>query len=217
MRIVEIFDSIEGEGKRVGKLATFIRLAGCNLNCTYCDTRYARSKEDGVPLGIDVILSRVNFRRVTLTGGEPLMRMESELLIRSLLKNGHSVNIETNGSIDLSKFMLLRDEISSTKDLFFTMDFKLPSSGSMPWMHYPNIQLLGENDVLKFVVGNESDLTVILEVIRRYPTSAQIYISPVFGFEPANIVNFMKVNKLHNCTLQVQLHKVIYPVEMRGV
>ena len=103
MKIVEIFDSIDGEGIRTGQPATFIRLAGCNLRCSYCDTAYALFGEDEPcvyeEMTVDEVVKKVNpnYRRVTLTGGEPLISPEAAELVTRLIENGVEVNIETNG------------------------------------------------------------------------------------------------------------------------
>ena len=207
MKVNEIFFSVEGEGKRPGQLAAFIRLTGCNLRCAYCDTKY--SYFDGQEIGAKEIADNVkNYRNVTLTGGEPLLQDCRELL--SQLRS-HEVNIETNGSIPL-------DEYLNFENVFFTMDFKCYSSKTADAMIYSNLNLLRAHDVLKFVVGNEADLEQAQDICEEFKPKALTYISPVFGaIEPVQIVEFMKRQHIENWRLQVQLQKIIWSPEERGV
>lgn len=212
-RVVEIFDSIEGEGKRAGQLCTFVRFYGCNLNCSYCDTPYGKEGDDYTLMSEEDILSRVTHKNVTLTGGEPLMHPIKPLIIR-LLASGHQVNIETNGT---------RDTISASEikrgALFYTMDWKCPSSGMRRFMNYSRVDQLTDQDVLKFVVGSKADMMEILPIARRIGRNGpRIYISPVYGKMPlVDICQFMKEHKLEGATLQVQLHKIIWDPNKRGV
>lgn len=207
MKVNEIFFSVEGEGKRSGELAAFIRLTGCNLRCSYCDTKY--SFDEGQELNPKEIADAVKYyRNVTLTGGEPLLQDCRELL--TLLKN-HEVNIETNGSIDLQAYL-------DFANVFFTMDFKCYSSKMTDAMRYENLKLLRSRDVLKFVVGDVADLSQAQEVCREFKPKSEVYISPVFGaINPVQIVEFMKRRRLHDWRLQVQLHKIIWLPDERGV
>lgn len=205
-RVSEIFHSIDGEGKRAGTLASFIRLTGCNLRCSYCDTRYAY--DGGEIMTAEDIVKQLRCKNVTLTGGEPLAQEPFELL--SVLGR-YSVNIETNGSIDISEYMKF-------PNVFFTMDFKCGSSGETEKMHFGNLELLREYDVLKFVVGSDADLCQAMSITRQYKIKAAVYVSPVFGgITPAEIVNFMQENDLEDWRLQLQLHKIIWSPNERGV
>jgi 7-carboxy-7-deazaguanine synthase len=217
MKVYEIFDSIEGEGKRSGELTTFIRLAGCNLNCSYCDTKYAQSEDSfNNEYCVNDILSQINYMNVTITGGEPLIHLGIDSLLQALLNRGFNVNIETNGSVDISQFK--RKKITGIANMpFFTMDFKCYSSGMTDQMCLNNLHILDQNDVLKFVVQDERDLE---QVFLLSWVNAQKYISPVFGkIEPKQIVEFMKRNKDVMCDykLQLQLHKIIWSPEEKGV
>lgn len=207
MKVNEIFFSVEGEGKRAGELAAFIRLTGCNLRCSYCDTKY--SFHDGCEMTATEIADAVkNFRNVTLTGGEPLIQDCHELL--SLLRS-HEVNIETNGSIELAEYL-------KYPNVFFTMDFKCYSSGATAAMNYDNLKILRKEDVLKFVVGEELDLEQAQKICATFKPKSAIYISPVFGeIELLKIVDFMKRRHIQNWRLQIQLHKTIWSPDERGV
>ncbi|MGV8907325.1 MAG: radical SAM protein [Acetobacterium sp.] len=214
MKVIEIFDSIEGEGKRMGQLATFIRLAGCNLRCSYCDTTYSYDEEDAVEMTVAEIVSRVRYLTVTVTGGEPLIHKDITELITALCLKGCHVNIETNGSVYLGAAVFLNPAL----DIFMTMDYKCPSSNMEKHMELLNLPELRPIDVLKFVVGSTEDLDRMREVIRTIPINAQIYISAVFGkIELDTIVEYMKTFNLTDIKLQIQMHKIVYPESMRGV
>lgn len=203
----EIFDSIDGEGKRTGQLAAFIRLMGCNLNCSYCDTRYAFT--DGQMMETSEIAWRVRgTRNVTLTGGEPLIH-DIKPLLTAL--HGHEVNIETNGSRQITDFF-------EFPHVFFTVDYKCKSSLMSAKMWPANFRLLRPQDVLKFVVGNLDDLVEAKEVCEQYKPICPVYISPVFGkIEPETIVRFMQAENMEGWRLQLQLHKIIWEPTRRGV
>lgn len=207
MKVNEIFFSVEGEGKRSGQLAAFVRLTGCNLRCFYCDTEYAF--HEGREMTCREIADAVkDYHNVTLTGGEPLLQNCHELL--TLLRS-HDVNIETNGSIALAEYL-------KYTNVFFTMDFKCYSSGTSDAMNYSNLKILRGKDVLKFVVGDEEDLELAREICREFNPKSEIYISPVFGkIETSSIVDFMKLRQMENWHLQVQLHKIIWSPDKRGV
>ncbi|WAM31756.1 putative 7-carboxy-7-deazaguanine synthase QueE [Caldicellulosiruptor naganoensis] len=211
-KVVEKFVSIEGEGIRSGYPAIFIRFAGCNLSCSFCDTKYATQNPEYDQMAAQQILEyakSTGFKKVTLTGGEPLIQPHIHELIDAFIKEGFEVNIETNGSVDI------RDV---NRNAIITMDYKCPSSGMEDKMFLENIKHLGKQDVLKFVVGTRQDLQRAVEIIRTFEPSCNIYFSPVYGkIEPKEIVDFMIQNKLQNCRLQLQLHKIIWPDRERGV
>lgn len=220
MRVVEIFLSIEGEGKRAGLPTVFIRLAGCNLNCSYCDTRYACDNPDYTEMSVQEIVSRVHeyaCRRVTLTGGEPLIHESVKDLIDALCCDGFEVNVETNGSVPIYPFGADVNAFNY-KDLFFTIDYKCPSSGMESEMDELNFRCATENDVIKFVVGSIEDMEKALQVIRDYDIIAQVFFSPVFGkITPKEIVEFILEKKALDVAIQIQMHKIIWNPERRGV
>lgn len=215
MKVVEIFKSIDGEGKRAGLPTTFIRLYGCNLKCSYCDTRYGCEGNGYTTMSVEEICNKVatlGVKSVTLTGGEPLIHENVEQLIRSLDVGGYDVNIETNGSVDFTEF------VKDRKHTFVTMDYKCPSSGMESKMSLANVINLRPKDVLKFVVGNQEDLEQAELVIGLAKPQAAIYFSPVFGkIEPAAIVDFILSNRLDSCKVQLQMHKIIWDCNRRGV
>lgn len=217
MQVVEKFVSINGEGKRAGELAVFIRFKGCNLSCSYCDTTWANEKdcpyEELSPKDLFKYIKSTNVRNVTLTGGEPLLQKDIKELIDLISEDSFlRVEIETNGSIDLSKY--LSDRVT------FTMDYKLTSSGYEDKMFLGNFDYLKKKDTVKFVAGSTLDLNKALEIIRRYDLAnkCHIYFSPIFGeILPSQIVDFMIKNNLNDTRIQIQMHKVIWDPQKRGV
>ena len=153
LQVVEKFVSINGEGRRCGQLATFIRFAGCNLNCGYCDTAWANDRKVAFdPMTAEEVyayIKETQVTNVTLTGGEPLLQQDMGELLELLSKDPELyVEIETNGSVLLSKFSNLENPPS------FTMDYKLPSSGMERMMALENFDQLTEKDTVKFVSGS---------------------------------------------------------------
>ncbi|MDE6596913.1 MAG: putative 7-carboxy-7-deazaguanine synthase QueE [Oscillospiraceae bacterium] len=218
-KIAEMFSSINGEGTHAGQLAFFIRFTGCNLNCSYCDTKWAN--EPNAPyteMTAEEILSEVKkngIKNVTVTGGEPLIQQEIIPLLETLCGDGRYVEIETNGSADVSDVVKIKGERPA-----LTMDYKLPASGMESHMRTENFNLLEKKDTVKFVAGSRADLERALEIIREFRLigKCSVYISPVFGeIEPAEIVDFMLENKLNGVNVQLQMHKFIWDPNMRGV
>ena len=211
MKVVEIFKSIDGEGIRVGYPVTFIRLAGCNLRCNYCDTKYSYEDEKFTEITPQEIYNQVyklGGKRITLTGGEPLIHKDVKVLVDLLIQKGYEVNIETNGSVDITLFL--------DKHTIITMDYKCAGSGMEDKMLLDNISKLRKQDVLKFVVSDDNDLDTVQRIYQN--TKATVYISPVFGrIEPKQIVEYMLEHNMENCRVQVQLHKIIWNPEERGV
>ena len=212
--VVETFTSINGEGARAGELAFFIRLRGCNLRCSYCDTAWAQT--DSAPArtlsGEELCRLAGGVTNVTVTGGEPMLN-DLAPLCKALIARGHRVEIETNGSVALNA-------LCAAVRPSFTMDYKLPSSRMENEMCVENFALLGEDDTVKFVAGSREDLKRALEIMERYSLRGRcrVYISPVFGtIEPAEIVEFMKDNGLNDVRVQLQLHKYIWDPQKRGV
>lgn len=221
LKVLELFDSIDGEGRRAGELTTFIRLSVCNLRCSWCDTAYSQTGLQGDYYTIDDIIKKVESfgnKNVTVTGGEPLIHSDISSLFVELVNRGFDVNVETNGSIDITHFI-----ISDNNSLWFTMDYKPVSSGMNSHMKLDRFLSLRPCDVLKFVVGSTSELNdalAVIQHIRKNNVKCLVYISPVFGLiQPAEIVKFMQHNKsdMHNVRVQLQLHKIIWDPNMRCV
>ena len=217
LKVSELFKSIDGEGIRTGYPCVFIRLHGCNLNCSYCDSRYACDGDDYTLMDLHEILDKVksfNIPRITITGGEPLIHDESYELVELLLQNYFEVNIETNGSIDLSKLYT----IPYRSGMIVTMDWKSGSSGMSDKMINSNLRLLGFQDVLKFVVGSDQDLLQMKSVLDNNKIQCQVFVSPVYGaIDPKHIVEFLLDQNLVEVRMQLQLHKQIWGPTERGV
>ena len=216
MKVNEIFCSIDGEGIRAGELATFIRLSGCNLRCNYCDTQYALETNSGKDMTVEEILEEVekyNVKNITLTGGEPLIHKDVDKLINKLLENKYKVNIETNGAVDIEKYL---------DRCLITMDYKATSSKMEKEMLLENLEKLTQNDVLKIVI-REEDFDCVENILKNYKLKCFVYINPVFNeIELPKIVNFMKecnskgIN-MSKVRLQLQMHKIIWSPDMVGV
>lgn len=216
MRVVEKFVSINGEGLRSGELAVFIRFANCNLRCSYCDTKYSFINPIYTEESIDELVKYVKstgVKNVTLTGGEPLIQNEIKELMIELSNIGNRIEIETNGSINIAPYL-------NIPNVTFTLDYKLKGSGMEKYMDLTNYDLLRKNDVIKFVVSDYDDLEKTKEIIKKYDliNKANCLISPVWGrIEFEEIVNFLKDNKLNDVKMQLQIQKIIWDKDKRGV
>lgn len=215
LKLNEIFFSIQGEGTRAGMPCTFIRLHGCGLRCSYCDTPYALDHRIGGEwTDFDEIRERIRrnpTRFVEFTGGEPLEQPEVHSLIAELLDEGYTVAVETGGHIDIS---------ACDRRVIRIVDLKTPDSGMMKRNRMENIDLLTRNDEVKFVCGSIADYEWARDIITRYELSsrvAAVLISPVFGrIEPITLVERILQDGL-DVRFQLQLHKFIWEPDARGV
>ena len=221
--VVEHFISINGEGRRAGQLALFIRFAGCNLNCAYCDTRWANESdvefEEYNEEKIIQMIRESGVKNVTLTGGEPLIQKGMKELLQRLRQEDIRVEIETNGSIDIEAYF---PKAGETEDnVSFTVDYKLGASGMEASMCAGNFQQIRSCDTVKFVVGSKEDLNRAKAVIEQYQLVKKqcgIYLSPCFGeIDPVYMVDFLIENRLNDVNIQLQLHKIIWDPDKRGV
>ena len=208
----EIFYSIQGESIYSGIPCVFVRLTGCNLRCSYCDTTYAYY--EGVELRIEEILSRVDNYKCSLieiTGGEPLLQDETPLLIYRLLKKKYEVLLETNGSIDISMVDGRCIKI---------VDIKCPSSGENDKNDLENLKRVNQKDQIKFVVGNREDYEFAKEtakLIRPGFPMKNVLFSPVIEqMHPSQLAEWILEDRLR-VRLQIQLHKILWPEKERGV
>lgn len=218
-KVVEKFVSINGEARCAGELACFIRFAGCNLNCSYCDTKWAN--EDKAPYEIMseeelyAYIKDTGVNNVTLTGGEPLIQENIGRLLKLLSKDKTlRIEIETNGAV------CLKDFIDIDKNITFTLDYKLPGSGMESFMVMDNYNLLRESDTVKFVVSDYRDLEVAKNVIKDYNLAKRVtvYLSSSFGeIKPSDIVDYMIDNNMNGVKLQLQMHKYIWEPDRKGV
>jgi 7-carboxy-7-deazaguanine synthase len=208
----EIFYSIQGESTYSGRPCIFVRLTGCNLRCTYCDTRYAY--EQGAKMEITEIINRIAIHRcrlVEITGGEPLLQSQTPILIHRLLENDYEVMLETNGSLDISRVDGRCVKI---------VDIKCPTSGESDKNDLENLKRLGSKDQIKFVIGNRSDYEYAKETMHSispdFPEK-QILFSPVSErIPPSQLAEWILEDSL-NVRLHLQLHKIIWPDRKRGV
>lgn len=218
-KVVEKFLSINGEGRRAGQLATFVRFKGCNLNCEYCDTKWANAKDASyTEMSAEEIyqyIKSTGSKNCTLTGGEPLLQENIRELLELLSEDRElRVEIETNGSVDLRPFADIDNPPS------FTMDYKLAGSGMEETMFLQNFDILTEKDTVKFVVSSVKDLEKSKDIIEKYNLTKKcgVYLSPVFGkIEPVTMVEFLINNKMNDVNIQLQLHKIIWSPDTKGV
>jgi 7-carboxy-7-deazaguanine synthase len=208
LRVYEIFRSIQGETTRAGFPSLFIRLAGCNLDCSWCDTAYART--GGMPMTIGDILEKAAgagfFNHVTVTGGEPLCQDQTPALLAALAGKGYSIQVETNGSLPVS---------SIPGGVRKIVDVKPPSSGEAGSFHMENLHILAPGDELKFVVADTGDYTYYRNFIEKsaghIKDGVTVNISPVPGMmDPAALAEMMLADGL-NARLNLQLHAIIWP------
>ncbi len=213
LKINEIFKSIQGESTYAGLPCTFIRLSGCNLRCTYCDTNYAYYHGREIP--DEEIISKIEefgVKLVEFTGGEPLLQEETPRLLKTLLDKGYTVLIETNGSICIGCL---------DKRLNIIMDYKSPKSGMSERMRPKNFEFLKKTDQIKFVLMDESDYLWARDVIfsnRLNEKFDNILMSPAYGkLAPKSLVSWILRDNLP-VRMQLQIHKYIWSAgEREGV
>ena len=212
MFICEIFYSIQGESTYAGLPCVFVRTSGCNLRCSYCDTKYAY--EGGFEIAVYEILEKIKdykCRLVEITGGEPLVQFEEvNLLIDLLLKNGYEVLLETNGSLSVKNI---------DPRVVKIIDLKCPDSGMMDYINWDNLKYLGKNDQVKFVLTSRKDYEWARDIIGKYPVLSEIEVLISTAFEvlkPKEVVQWMLEDRLE-ARFQLQLHKYIWDPNTKGV
>ena len=212
IRIAEIFYSIQGESTFSGLPCVFVRCAGCNLSCSYCDTGYARDPAAGESLTVEQVVDRVSSFPVDLveiTGGEPLLQPDIHRLIEALLAAGKKVLLETNGSLDIAGL---------DRRVQVILDVKTPGSGMASKNCMANCQRLdASRHQLKFVLCGEEDFRWSCDFIREYlPDSATILFSPVVErFSVRRLAELILQEHLP-VRLQLQLHRLVWPEVDRG-
>jgi 7-carboxy-7-deazaguanine synthase len=211
MKVCEIFTSIQGESSYAGLPCTFIRLTGCNLRCTYCDTTYAYA--EGSERSVDEIMSIVRGLRVKLveiTGGEPLMQKDVYPLIERLLDSGYTVLVETNGSIGIRAI---------DRRAVLILDIKTPGSGMSGKMDFSNLGHLKQTDQIKFVLTGRADYEWAKEIMSKYALGKRCHVlfSPVFGsLSPEQLAGWILEDRL-DVRLNLQLHNYIFGPGRKGV
>ena len=204
LRITEIFYSLQGESNTVGIPTVFIRLTGCPLRCTYCDTAYAFTGGEKITIA-DIVKQTAAYgtQYVTVTGGEPLAQVACVDLIKELLDTGFVVSLETSGALDVSKV---------DKRTVKVLDFKTPSSGEQSKNLYQNINFLTAQDQIKFVIGNDEDYEWSKALVEEYKLNerCEILFSPVMGIQnPTELAEKILRDKLQ-VRFQIQLHKLLW-------
>lgn len=211
MRVTEIFHSIQGESSFVGHPCVFVRLTGCPLRCTWCDTEYAFY--GGSEQSMDMILSKVDSygcRLVEVTGGEPLAQPEAFSLITALCDRNYTVLIETSGAVDIEPL---------DRRVHVILDVKAPGSGMMDRMHWENLGKLTTRDEAKFVLADRKDYEWARATIAEQGLAERctILMSPVFGrLDPRQLAEWILADRLP-ARFQLQVHKIIWAPDMRGV
>lgn len=210
IRITEIFHSIQGESTHAGRPCVFIRLTGCNLRCSWCDSAYTFT--GGEPMSIESILETIatwDCRLVEVTGGEPLAQKESLELIRRLADAGYEVLVETSGSIDI-------EPVDPRAKII--LDVKCPGSGEERKNFWPNLAKLRAHDEVKFVLADRADYDYALGVIREHGLEGRaLLFSPVWGsLDLKDLAAWMLEDGIE-ARLQIQLHKLIWGADARGV
>ncbi len=210
LKVNEIFYSIQGESSFAGIPFVFVRLTGCNLRCSYCDTKYAY--EEGQDLSVEQIFKEIKkfkCQYVEITGGEPLLQDETPFLADFLIDKGFKVLVETNGTKDVS--------VISDKAIII-MDVKCPSSGESDKIDWENIKRLDSKDEIKFVLTEKSDYDWAKKVITEKKLNGKftILLSPVSEkVGPSTLAKRILEDRL-NVRLQLQLHKILWPEVERG-
>ncbi len=211
MRVTEIFHSIQGESTFAGEPCVFVRVTGCPLRCTWCDTAYAF--HEGVELSLDQIIERVQAfgcRLVEITGGEPLHNPEAFGLTTRLLDAGFTVLVETSGAVDIAPL---------DRRAVIIMDLKCPGSGMADRNLWGNLAHLKPGDQVKFVLKDREDYLWARDVLarRRVHERQPVLFSPVFGeLDPKTLAEWMLEDRV-SARLQLQLHKLIWDPAARGV
>ena len=201
MKICETFRSIQGEGTDIGAVTFFIRTAGCNLSCEWCDTGYSHAEGSEIPVKELAELTK-NERNICVTGGEPLLQEDIYELLNMLLKERKRVVLETNGSVDISK-------VPVSKDLVISMDIKCPSSGMSDRMFGTNFLRMKETDQLKFVIADDRDLEHAVRFIDTHELRCTVIFTPVGGMDLGPLAETV-VERGLNVRVLPQLHKIIW-------
>jgi 7-carboxy-7-deazaguanine synthase len=211
MRVTEIFHSIQGESTFAGRPCAFVRLTGCPLRCVWCDSEY--TFHGGTEMALDDVLAKVRSfgcRLVEVTGGEPLHQPEAFVLIERLCAEGYEVLVETSGAIDISPV---------DPRAHIIMDVKCPGSGMMDRMDWTNLDRIAGKDEVKFVIKDRADYEFARMIARRHNLTDRcpVLFSPAFGeLDPRQLSEWVLADRLP-VRVQLQLHKLIWDPEARGV
>ncbi len=212
LTVNEIFHSIQGESRRAGEPCVFVRLTACDLRCSWCDTPYAF--HEGKKRSVDDVLAEVErygCPLVEVTGGEPLLQEDVYPLMEKLLERGHTVMIETGGHRSIARVPAAVLKI---------VDIKCPGSGESHRNCWENLDRVGPNDEVKFVIKDRADYEYARDVVARYDLSRKagaVLFSPVHGvMDPRALSEWVLSDRLP-VRLQLQIHKFIWSPQTRGV
>lgn len=214
LTVCEVFTSIQGESTHAGRLCFFIRLAGCNLSCSYCDTVYAAKPSDGRDIELSELVEKAKASgvdTVEITGGEPMFQKNTPPLCKMLLDKGFRVLLETNGSLPVSALPPGTVRI---------IDCKTPSSGEASSMDFSNFDIINSDDEIKFVISDSSDFEYSLDIIKKYSLDSKtdkILFSPVAGKLAPQLLAEWMIKSKAPARFQLQLHKIIWSPDKRGV
>jgi 7-carboxy-7-deazaguanine synthase len=211
LNVCELFVSVQGESTYAGLPCVFVRLTGCNLRCSYCDTEYAWA--EGQQMSIEQIKAEIKKFKCTLvevTGGEPLLQEDTIELLGELVIDGYTLLLETNGSLPL-------DRVPSSVHII--MDIKCPSSRENERMRWENLNTLEKKDEIKFVISDRIDYEWAVEVLKTKLTERQceVLFSPVADrLQPRLLAEWILKDGI-DVRFQLQLHKYVWPPQLRGV
>lgn len=205
LRITEIFYSLQGEARTVGRPTVFVRLTGCPLRCGYCDSEYAFYGGEKLSLNeIAVKVSEHGAKYVCVTGGEPLAQPNCHLLLAELCDKGYKVSLETSGAMDIS-------HVDSRVDI--VMDIKTPGSGEVDKNRYENVAFLSDKDQVKFVLCNRQDYDWAKMKLDEYQLTERVgdvLFSPSFDTLPIGDLAGWVLSDRLDVRTQIQLHKIIW-------
>jgi len=207
LRISEIFFSLQGETRRIGLPTVFVRLTGCPLRCTYCDTSYAFSGGQGMSIA-DILEQVAGFapRYVCVTGGEPLAQKHCLTLLTALCDAGYDVSLETSGALDIG---------GVDARVMRVLDIKTPASGEEAKNRWDNLPLLTQHDEIKFVLCGEDDYAWAKQIIAQHDLAAkcEVTFSPAHGsLDATQLAEWILRDRLP-VRMQLQLHKILWPNE----
>lgn len=211
MKINEVFKSVQGESSFAGNPFVFVRLTGCNLRCTYCDTTY--TYEEGFEISKEELIKKIDFyglNSVEITGGEPLLQEEVYPLTDTLIDKNYRVLVDTNGTLDISTL---------NEKVIRIMDIKCPGSGESDKMRWDNIDNLRPKDEVKFVIMDLNDYEWSKKITSKYSLTDKVLVnfSPAYGFlEPHELAGWILKDNLE-VRFNLQIHKYIWPGVERGV
>jgi 7-carboxy-7-deazaguanine synthase len=211
LKICEIFTSIQGESSYAGMPCTFVRLSGCNLRCSYCDTAF--SYGEGIAITEAELMEKIRragIGLVEITGGEPLLQPEVYGFTKNLIEEGYEVLIETNGSLNIGG-------IDSRAVVI--LDMKTPASGMSDKMDFANLEKVKKTDEIKFVITDRRDYEWSKDLIERFDLKSKCHLlmSPAFGLLSAESLARWIIDDKLKARLNLQLHKIIFGPEKRGV